>query len=322
MNDYSGILKIFFASRSPAPALAALCLCAVGFGVFGCRAAQTREPASGAAIPYAGFRASTYGIVPFPEVSEWDSYAQAMEAAYPGSVASFVWIVGNVTGNSGKRSCTVNFPLSAAIPYVNDFPLDQNEEFLALCDRRCYSVWLQVESGDADLVALAGETMRRYKNHPCVRGFGIDTEWISPDGKDGWGTAVSDELARRLVAEVRSVNPRYEVFLKHWDARWMPPTERKGLVFVNDSQGHETLETMRHEFSSWASRFAPSPVAFQIGYDADRSLWGAFADPLTELGFWLARDVPADQELSIIWVDFTLRDVMAEHAAFLIESEK
>lgn len=281
-------------------------------GCLGSSGGASRKPAPSAPIAYGGLRASPYGIVPYPSADEWDSYAKRMEEAFPGSVGSFVWILGTVNGNAGRQTCSLNFPLDRPISMVTDFPLDENEAFLSLCDRRGYSVWLQVESGDADPVELCRAVLERYRDHLSVRGFGLDVEWHRTAGTDGWGTAVSDDLARRLVAAARSVRPRYEVFLKHWDPRWMPPSEREGLVFANDSQGHESLESMTREFSRWAREFGPSPVLYQVGYEADRGLWGTFSDPVRELGVLLARDLPANRELSIVWVDFTLRSVMVD----------
>ncbi len=313
-----------FEKISPAAAslavLCALACVALGIAAFAllrgeARGVPVRKPARGSPVAYAGLRASTYGIVPFPEIAEWDSYARSMEEAFPGSVGSFVWIVGNVNGNAGRQSCTLNFPLERPIPLASGFPVDGNEAFLELCDRRGYSVWLQVEPGDSDPVALCRAVLERYRGHPSVRGFGLDVEWYGTAGTDGWGTAIGDGLARRLVKAARSVDRRYEVFLKHWDADWMPPTEREGIVFVNDSQGHESLDSMKAEFAAWSRRFAPSPVAFQIGYGADRRIWGAMADPVSELGLALAEGAAPGQEVSVVWVDFTLRPVMAARSA-------
>lgn len=235
-----------------------------------------------------------------------------MEALYPGSVGTFVWIVGSVNGSPGNQNCLLNFPLGEAVPGAVGFPLDENEAFLRLADERGYDVWLQVEPGDADLVALAGATMKRYRSHPSVKGFGVDVEWYRTKDTDGRGTRVSDALAQGLVDRVRSINPNYGVFLKHWDPLWMPPTARDGLVFVDDSQGHESLESMRAEFQAWATAFRPSPVLFQIGYESDQDLWGSYPNPVQDLGNFLTEGLPAGQSVGIVWVDFTLRGVMGD----------
>lgn len=269
-----------------------------------------RVPGRDAPVSWAGMRASSYGISPFPEGKTWISWAGRVEALYPGSVGTFVWIVGNVTGNGPKRFCTLNFPLDRRVEGVRDFPLDQNEDFLSMCDRAGYAVWLQVEPGDSDLPALAEAVMERYRSHPSVRGFGVDVEWYRPAGTGGAGQPLGDDLARELDRRVKAVDRRFSVFLKHWDAAWLPPTYRSDLIFVNDSQGHESLSSMKGEFASWAARFYPNPVMFQIGYPADQRLWGGFSDPVRELGNYLVAGLRPGQEIGIVWVDFTLRSVM------------
>lgn len=263
-------------------------------------------------VSYAGVRSSSYGISPFPDAKGWKKYAQAMKDRYPGSTGSFVWIVGYISGNGPEKRCVVNFPVGEKIDGVDDFPVDQNEEFLDMCDRAGFAVWLQVEPGDCDLASLAEATMRRYKKHPSVKGFGIDVEWYKPYGTDGFGQPITDELAGEIDSRIKAVDPRFNYFLKHWDERWMPPTYRSDIVFVNDSQGHDSLSSMKGEFSQWADRFAPNPVFFQIGYEADEDLWASFGNPTKELGDYLVEGYPEGREVGIIWVDFTLRKTMAK----------
>lgn len=268
------------------------------------------EAASG--VRWAGFRASPYGIRPFPAAEEWDRAAREMGSLYPGSTGAFVWIVGTVNGAAGTQTCMLNFPLEESVRGVVDFPVDENEGFLRRADQRGYAVWLQVEPGDADLPALAEAVMKRYRSHPSVKGFGVDVEWYRTLGTEGFGTKVSDALARTLVERVQGAKPGSTCFLKHWDPGWMPPTAREGLVFVNDSQGHPSLEAMRAEFQTWATAFAPRPVLFQIGYEADRPLWQTFPEPVRDLGEYLTTGLPTGQEVGVVWVDFTLRSVMAD----------
>lgn len=267
-------------------------------------------PKAGARVQYAGLRCSTYGIKPYPSVATWDAYAAKMEELYPGSVGSYVWIVGYVTGNGAKRTCTINYPLSKVVEGVNQFPVDGNEAFLKMADEKGYAVWLQVEPGDCDLAALAEETMKLYAKHPSVRGFGVDVEWYKPHGTDGFGVAITDELAADIDRRIKAVDKRFNFFLKHWDEDWMPPTYRSDIVFVNDSQYHGDLDSMKKEFADWSARFHPNPVMFQIGYQSDDKLWKTFPNPAKDLGDFLAADIPVDQSVGIVWVDFTLRSVM------------
>ena len=268
-----------------------------------------------AKVTWAGLRRSDYGwkeamFKKEPTAQEWIEYGARMGAEYEGSIPTYVWIVGSITGNEGVQRCSVNFPISSNIEGVEDFPADMNKEFLDMCEERGYSVWLQVEPGDCDLVSLAKATMEFYKNYNCVKGFGVDVEWYKTQGTNGYGTKITDELAKAIDEAVKSVDPRFTVFFKHWDARWMPPTYRSDLIFVNDSQYFKSLDSMKSFFTSWANTYYPNPVMFQIGYPADKAVWGELENPKAELGALLAEDVKDDQHVGIIWVDFSLKTAM------------
>ena len=87
----------------------------------------------------------------------------------------------------------------------------------------------------------------------------------------------------------------------------MPPTFRNGLVFIDDSQGHASLNAMVSEFSNWGQTFAPSPVGFQYGYRSDKKWWRKFADPPLTIGNAILGQVPNTRDL--LWVDFTAYDI-------------
>lgn len=283
-----------------------------------CKKTETKAVDYGPSIPaektapvtWAGCRRSIYGIKPQPSFEEWDNYVSRMASEYEGSIPTFVWIVGTITGNGPKQRCAVNFPVEGHVDGVDDFPLDENKEFLDMCDEKGYSVWLQVEPGDCDLVGLAKATMELYKDHKCVKGFGVDVEWYKTYNTNGYGTKIDDELAKTLDETIKAVDPRFTLFLKHWDYGWMPPTYRSDIVFINDSQQFSSLEGMQSFFESWASRYYPNPVMFQIGYEADQRVWRKFDNPKKELGEALIEEIPDDQHVGIIWVDFTLKTVM------------
>ena len=268
-----------------------------------------------ALVTWAGCRRSDYGwkeamFKREPSAEEWIEYAGRMAAEYEGSIPSFVWIVGSITGNEGAQRCSVNFPVGRKIDGVEDFPADMNKAFLDMCDEKGYAVWLQVEPGDCDLVELAKATMEYYKDHKCVKGFGVDVEWYKTQGTNGYGTKITDELAQAIDEAVKSVSPRFTVFLKHWDSNWMPPTYRSDIIFVNDSQYFDSLDKMKSFFTAWANNYYPNAVMFQIGYPADYDVWGQHENPKGELGAILAEDVKEDQHVGIIWVDFSLKTAM------------
>ena len=272
-------------------------------------------PEKTALVTWAGCRRSNYGwkeamFKREPSAEDWISYGGRMAAEYEGSTGAFVWIVGMISGNEGAQICSVNFPLGRKIDGVEDFPADMNKDFLDMCDEKGYAVWLQVEPADSDLVELAKATMEYYKDRKCVKGFGVDVEWYKTNGTDGKGTRITDELAQAIDEAVKSVDPRFTVFFKHWDSGWMPPTYRSDIIFVNDSQGFSSLDQMKSFFTGWANNYYPNPVMFQIGYSRDESIWGELENPKGDLGAILAADVKDDQHVGIIWVDFTLKKAM------------
>jgi hypothetical protein len=252
---------------------------------------------------YAGFRASRYGIEPFPTPEYWAdaavSYASALGAA-PGGV----WIVGVIRAPS---TCFVNFPSpDSPDPHVEFGDTDENEAYLSHFDAMGMKVWLQVEPADANVETLIDLVLDRYGSHPSVIGFGVDAEWYQESSHDA-GAAVTDAEAAAWRARVQSHDPSYTLFLKHWLIDHMPPTERAGLVFIDDSQSVASMDALVDEFAIWGETFSPRPVGFQLGYPSDRGWWSGLGDPPGDLGRALLDRVP--NTVGVFWVDFTIREV-------------
>lgn len=264
---------------------------------------------------WAGVRVSSYGMAEsfgrYPGVEEMTGFAAKMESCYEGSTGTYILIVATV--DEDVWTCNVGFPLSREISMAHGSETDLYEDYLTAFDNAGYSVWLQVEPGNADLVELATEVMNRYSKHSCVKGFGIDVEWYKPEGTNGRGTKLSEEpnTVTRVLSAVKAVNSDYTVFVKHWDERWLPDA-REGLIYVNDSQGFRGgLSRMCEEFADWAEHFNPCPVMFQIGYESDKSrIWGSMDNPAQEVGKAILDACETDNYKGIIWVDFTLKEVM------------
>jgi hypothetical protein len=250
----------------------------------------------------AGFRFSTYGPQYNPGPEYWASVGKRMSVKFPGSVPATIWIVGNFTGDGTHLS----FPAETDDPHVTKTYVDMNEQTLNLFDEKSFKVWLQVEPGNADMVGLIHLIMNQYSHHPSVIGFGVDVEWYKSDGSPE-GMPVTDEDAAAWVEAVRSHGEQYQVFLKHWDYAWMPPTYRDGVVFVDDSQQFDNFDHMMREFTDWGRHFAPSPVAFQVGYPDDKRWWGTLQDPPGDIGKAILENVPNTSGL--YWVDFTVLDI-------------
>jgi hypothetical protein len=250
----------------------------------------------------AGFRYSSYGPPYNPGADYWASVGEQMAVKFPNAKAATIWIVGVLD----EEGTYLSFGCETDDPNIHCGYADDNEETLTLFDAKGFGVWLQVEPGNASVDELIDIVLDQYKHHPSVVGFGIDVEWYkSTNGPRG--QPITDEEAKRWVAAVRKHNPGYELFLKHWEKDWMPPTERDGIFFVDDSQQFDTLEEMVNEFRYWGETFAPAPVGFQYGYSTDKVWWQELSDPPKAIGQVLLDNVPNTRGL--FWVDFTVFDV-------------
>jgi hypothetical protein len=250
----------------------------------------------------AGFRYSSYGPPYNPGPQYWADIAYQMANKYSGAMPQGIWITGVLSG----QGTFLGFPTGIQDKYVQDIPVDNNKETLDLFDELGVQVWLQVEPGMAPVEELIHALLTQYSHHPCVIGVGIDVEWYqsyeTPDGK-----AITDEEAKKWVSAVKSHGEQYLLFLKHWETGKLPPTYREGLVFIDDSQGFESLADMVAEFRAWGEYFSPAPVGFQFGYPRDKSWWKEFEDPPAIIGKAILEAVPNTEGL--YWVDFTVFDI-------------
>ena len=279
-------------------------------------------------VKWAGIRISTYGMRDsfgyenFPKETTMTGYAQKMAGCYEGSKGAYILIVGENhelddedaydSEKAGKHYCGLFFPVEGKYNYIRGRKNDKYESYLDKCDELGIDVWLQVESGDADLVTLADLVMKQYSHHTCVKGFGIDVEWHQPVKGSDKGTPLSKKDAQRVLAKVREYNTSetdYTVFVKHWIKEWLPP-RMQGLIYVNDSQQFGSMEEVVDDFSDWAATYAPQPVMFQIGYEEDEWLWNKYANPAKEFGQAIVDECKSGNDVGIIWVDFTLSQVI------------
>jgi hypothetical protein len=260
----------------------------------------------------AGFRASrllnNYPNNEFPSAEYWQNVGDQMASKFDNAQAAGIWIVSLYMGNGVTK---LNFPSPGGsyenIWFTNE---DQNEDYLSYFDENGLKVWLQVESGAADIDTLMKLVFDRYQQHPCVIGFGVDGEWYQaqsyPEGKP-----VSDDEAESWENSVKSYNQDYTLFLKHYHPDWMPPEYRGEIIFVDDSQdftwASNPFNAMIEEFANWATVFSPARSAFQFGYPVDESWWSELEDPPMEIGQALIENIP--ESYGIFWVDFTINDI-------------
>jgi hypothetical protein len=260
-------------------------------------------------VIYAGARSSSYGIRPFPDPVGWQKVLTAIQNLFEGSTPCAIWIVGTMHGD---RQCRLEFPSDRITdPNIVFLDYDKHEPFLQHFDNTGIKVFLQVEPANAQVMRLIDLVLNRYKQHPCVIGFGIDVEWFREADNPDWGAKVNDDSAKTWEQQVKSINPSYSLFLKHWDRDWMPPAYRGDLIFVSDSQGFNKLDDMLDEFITyWADYFKPNRVFYQFGYRRDKSWWSQLNNPPADIGTEIAHHI--SQNCGIFWVDFTLRDIFPD----------
>lgn len=270
--------------------------------------APGQAPTGPARVIYAGVRSSKYGIKPFPNPAAWERAIETMSTYFPGSTPCGIWIVSTMAKT--PRFTHLEFPSDGrSFSNIEFEAADKHEPYLDYFDGAGIKVFLQVEPANADMGTLIDLVLGRYKHHPCVIGFGVDVEWNKTADYPETGLAVDDVTAREWEARVKSHNPAYRLFLKHWDQEWMPPTFRGDLVFVDDSQIFPDMESMIKEFAEgWAPAFYPNLVVFQVGYNSDKPWWSKLPDPPRTLGEAIRKRTR--QDIGIIWVDFSLRDVL------------
>jgi hypothetical protein len=155
-------------------------------------------------------------------------------------------------------------------------------------------VFLQVEPGMADVNALIDLVLDSNQHHPSIIGFGVDVEWYQNAQEGGTGVQVSDALAQAWEERVKAHSTDYQLFLKHWDSAFMPPTYRGDIVFVDDGQQFGTLEDFIDDMAAWADTFDPNTIIFQYGYPSDKTWWASLAPPGARQALVILTDLWAD----------------------------
>ena len=296
--------------------IAGLALSAVFFLCLNKSAAEATS-GPGPAPFRAGLRSSPYGPRHgFPEPPYWLAAARSMASRFERAAPTLVWIVGTMEKAAGAAAqkdysgrVRLSFPAPGGAHVANIVfsAQDANEAYLEQFDRNGFQVWLQVEPANADVGTLIDLVLTRYARHRCVIGFGIDAEWHRWSRQHSAGMRISDAQAEAWDNRVRSFNPGYRLFIKHWLKSKMPPHYRHNLVFINNSQQFSSLPQMRSVFERWGKTFFPAAVGFQFGYPADRHWWKRLDDPALAIGQALRSSIPNTSDL--IWVDFTMEEI-------------
>lgn len=264
-------------------------------------------------VIYAGTRASSYGAYPRPTYKQWVNLFYNMADCFSGSKPAALWGIGRM-GPKAAPGCIVEFASDGQI-YENVtfevMPDLNHEELLSYFDNYDIDIFLQVEPGQAEVLLLMNLILEKFGHHKCIAGFGVDVEWYKATSQQEPNelVPVTDSLAEVWEKKLLSYNSQYRLYLKHWEAKFMPKNYRGNILFINDSQGFNSISAMTNEFAQWAEVFEPNPVIYQIGYPRDKPLWGTLSNPPKELGNAIVNNISSgSQKLGIFWVDFTLKE--------------
>jgi YD repeat-containing protein len=273
--------------------------------------APIAEPLA-ATVKWAGCRSSNYGISPFPSAGGWEHAISTMAGYFPGSVPVGLWLVGEIYFDGANSGQGLEFPNPGGTwdSHIQFSGKNKHEQYLSSFDEHGIKVFLQFEPGFAPLDQLFEITYNRYHQHACVIGFGVDVEWYRSTCDGCANATVGDSTARAWETKVKSLNSGYRLFLKHYDKANLPPTYRGDIVFVDDSEQNGDFNGFLREMKSFADFFGPADVMYQIGYPSDKSWWSTRLSPIPKtIGDTLAKRT-AQQNCGIVWVDFSLSDVL------------
>jgi hypothetical protein len=226
-----------------------------------------------------------------------------MAARFPGAVPEAIWTIGEFWAGG----VFLHFPCETEDPFVICGPAETSEAALELFDQRDVRVWLEIQPGDADVAELIRLVLEHYGHHPSVVGLAVDLAWWQ-SGLGPFKPPLPDEEAARWVELIRSYDPDFRLLLKDSSIKWMPPTARDGILFVDQSHEFEGFDQMLAEFVDWGQHFAPAPVGFLYGCQEDRSWWSGLPDPPGDIGRAILEGIPNSSAL--FWADLTLLEVL------------
>jgi len=290
-----------------------------------CDTCTTPPPPAGG-VKFAGIRSSYYGFGyetggynnrKFPTPEEAAAVMKNVAKKFDGATPSAVWIVGGIF----DKDCRLEFEQTPTNdPYIKfaQDGKDKHTAYLNKFDEIGAKVYLQVEAGRADMKELIRLVLDKYSRHKSVAGFGIDVEWYPSDGEtNGPNEKVQVKLdtthLKELEKLVKSYNPDYKIFVKHYNPAYVGNKPVGDVVYINDSYGFSGgMSEFVTDFSNWANKFSPNEVGFQIGYAGDKNQdydwWSKLDDPMVEMVEAVRRKIKnKDQIVNVYWVDFTIR---------------
>jgi len=285
----------------------------------GCAINKNEDPpAQGSQPQVAGWRTSNYGIEDPTAVAQ-DNSAYYIEAArgmalkFPDSRPGGIYTIGYIDESGTAMPSQLESTLGI-MNYVHyDSANADPEVMLTAFDAAGLDIILAIEPGNADINELATKILNKYKQHPSVKGFGLDNEWYKGENGD---VAMTSKEAITFRDAIKAVNPNYKVLIKHYDTSKLP----KGIsdvTYLTDTCGFSSENEAIADYIAWANYFSDSEVAYQLGYDemqcGENSSWWKELGP-APYGYGQAavhitnhiKDATDNPIYSIYWADFTI----------------
>lgn len=275
-------------------------------------AAPKTEEQKSTTLYAAGLRRSSYGLKKKnTDHLWWAERAKQFSKAVSGENVFTPVIIEIVSVYLTDGTCQMEFKKpddfsgnTANISFNPRSALD-HEKALTIYDQEEVKAILQVEPGNADVFTCLDLANAAFGHHPCIIGYGVDTEWyFTKESENSTGRPIEDINAERWINKVTSFNPEYTLFLKHWAPSHMPPAFRHDhLWFLSDSQDFSNLDQMMQDFQKWGKTYSDSTVGFQFGYPKDHRWWREIERPLESISKTILKGIPNTRFL--LWVDFT-----------------
>lgn len=275
------------------------------------------KPDTGEPLLYAGIRRSPYGLSTKNGVDGWwvdraKKYAETISRVHGVWAQPLVIEIVSGFNDDGSTEVWFNLPRSyrgtTEYMHFNTEEGIDHERALSRYDRAGVKAVIQFEPGYADVVKLIEMAHCAFGKHPCIAGYGIDAEWYRTSSSAKAGEPISNEEAKLWMEKLVSINPKYTLFLKHWEPEHMPKDFRHpNLWFLSDSQDYQTMQGLMDNFAFWDSSFTGQTVGYQIGYESDRRWWKELDDPVVDFSKAVFKTIPRTKY--IFWVDFTADEV-------------
>jgi hypothetical protein len=268
-----------------------------------------------------GWRSSAYGDQDPTAVTQGNkSYyveaAKGMALKFPGSSPGCLYTVGYIGTTETDMPIQLKNTLGTmkGVSYASDNP--DPEIMLTAFDAAGLNVILGLEPGNADTAVLATKILGKYKNHPCIKGMGMDVEWYMYAGSGDTGKVTLPlSVATAFKNAILAVNPNYKVVIKHFDASKLPKG-MSGVTYLTDTCGFTKYSEAISTYVDWANSFPGSEVAYQLGYDAmecgeDPNWWlnlapkPGYGEAARQIFNSISSSI-SNPIYSVYWADFTI----------------